>query len=78
MPNRPILGAALDHDSLAAHRDWLLEAPRDLELQAFVTADVLNSNWSGLVDETLRLLDGHKGRLGIRAVLGLHHRLARA
>lgn len=65
MPTRPILGAALDHASLAAHRDWLLEAPRDLELQAFVDAEVLEGDWSGLAAETLRLLDGHKGRLGI-------------
>lgn len=65
MTERPILGAALDHASLAAHRDWLLEAPRDLELQAFVTADILDSDCTGLTDQTLRLLDGHQGRLGI-------------
>jgi sugar phosphate isomerase/epimerase len=65
MTQRPILGAALDHDSLAAHRDWLLEAPRDLELQAFVTAEVLETDWQPLAAETLRLLDGHEGRLGI-------------
>ncbi|MCB6180168.1 sugar phosphate isomerase/epimerase [Rhodobacter sp. Har01] len=65
MPTFPILGAALDHDSLPQHRDWLLEAPRDLELQAFVDADVLDGDWSGLAEETVRLLDGHQGRLGI-------------
>lgn len=65
MPSRPILGAALDHASLSSHRDWLLEAPRDLELQAFVDAEVLDGDWSGLATETLHLLDGHKGRLGI-------------
>ena len=61
----PILGAALDHQSLAAHRDWLLEAPRDLELQAFVDAGVLDGDWSGLAAETMKLLDGHEGRRGI-------------
>lgn len=61
----PVLGAALDHDSLASHRDWLLEAPRDLELQAFVDAEVLDGDWSGLAADTNRLLDGHEGRLGI-------------
>lgn len=65
MPTRPILGAALDKDSLAAHRDWLLEAPRDLELQHFVEAEVLDSDWSALAADILRLLDGHQGRLGI-------------
>lgn len=65
MPTLPILGAALDHASLATHRDWLLEAPRDLELQAFVDAEVLDGDWSPLAAETKRLLDGHAGRLGI-------------
>lgn len=65
MTTRPILGAALDHASLAAHRDWLLEAPRDLELQSFVDAEVLDGDWSALAAETKQLLDGHDGRLGI-------------
>ncbi|MDM7932344.1 sugar phosphate isomerase/epimerase family protein [Tabrizicola sp.] len=65
MTTLPILGAALGHDDLAAHRDWLLEAPRDLELQTFVEARVLDGDWSGLAAETVKLLDGHAGRLGI-------------
>jgi sugar phosphate isomerase/epimerase len=65
MPTLPILGAALEFQDLAAHRDWLLEAPRDLELQDYTSAEVLNGDWSVLADETLRLLDGHTGRLGI-------------
>jgi sugar phosphate isomerase/epimerase len=65
MTTRPILGAALDHASLAQHRDWLLEAPRDLELQAFVDAEVLDADWTALAAETRRILDGHTGRLGI-------------
>jgi len=65
MPNLPVLGAALTHSSLATHRDWLLEAPRDLELQAFVDAEVLDGDWSGLAAETAALLDGLEGRLGI-------------
>lgn len=65
MPVLPVLGAALDHKSLAAHRDWFLEAPRDLELQAFVDADMLDGDWTGLAAETTTLLDGHQGRLGI-------------
>jgi sugar phosphate isomerase/epimerase len=65
MPTLPILGAALAHDDLAAHRDWLLEAPRDLELQAFVDAEVLDGDWAPLAAETNRLLDGHQGRRGI-------------
>lgn len=65
MPTLPVLGAALDHASLAEHRQWLLEAPRDLELQHFVDADVLDGDWTGLASEVNRILDGHQGRLGI-------------
>jgi sugar phosphate isomerase/epimerase len=65
MTSRPILGAALCRSSLAAHVDWLREAPRDLELQHFVDAEVLDADWSGLAAEVNRLLDGHQGRRGI-------------
>jgi sugar phosphate isomerase/epimerase len=65
MPDLPILGAALTHSSLASHRDWLLEAPRDVELQAFADAEVLDGDWSALAAEAVALLDGHEGRLGI-------------
>jgi sugar phosphate isomerase/epimerase len=61
----PVLGAALDRESLASHRDWLLEASRDLELQHFVEADVLDGDWTGLAAEVNGLLDGHQGRRGI-------------
>ena len=65
MTSLPIVGAALDRASLKTHRDWLLEAPRDLELQHFVDAEILDGDWSGLASEVVGLLDGHKGRLGI-------------
>ncbi|MBA4352004.1 MAG: sugar phosphate isomerase [Rhodobacter sp.] len=65
MSFRPILGAALCRSSLAAHVDWLREAPRDLELQHFVDADVLDGDWSDLAAEVNQLLDGHEGRRGI-------------
>ena len=61
----PVVGAALTIGDLPAHRDWLLEAPRDLELQSFVDAEVLNGDWAPAVAEARRLLDGHQGRLGI-------------
>lgn len=48
-----------------AHRDWLLEKPRDLELQDFFDAGVLEGDWRPLVDRAKTLLDGHAGRLGI-------------
>ena len=61
----PILGAALCRASLETHVDWLREAPRDVELQHFVDAQVLDGDWSSLATEVNRLLDGHEGRLGI-------------
>jgi sugar phosphate isomerase/epimerase len=65
MTRRPILGAALGLDDLAAHRDWLREHPRDLELQSFVDAEVLNGDWRPAADRAKALLDGHAGRLGL-------------
>ncbi|OYX23728.1 MAG: sugar phosphate isomerase [Rhodobacterales bacterium 32-66-7] len=65
MSDLPILGAALDHANLPAHRDWLLEGQRDLELQSFVEPEVLDGDWSDLAAETVKLLDGHTGRRGI-------------
>lgn len=65
MTSLPILGAAMPLDAVEAHRDWLLSAPRDLELQDFITADVLNGDWQPLVDRARRLTDGMEGRLGI-------------
>jgi sugar phosphate isomerase/epimerase len=61
----PVIGAALNHDSLPVYRDWLIAKDRDLELQAFVDGDTLDGDWAPLAEETKRRLDGHKGRLGI-------------
>jgi sugar phosphate isomerase/epimerase len=61
----PVIGAALTNAELATYRDWILEKDRDLELQSFHTADVLNSDWAPLAAEVKGLLGGYKGRLGI-------------
>ncbi len=61
----PIIGAALRVETLSEHRNWLLDKQRDLELQSFFSADVLNGDWQPKVDEARALLDGHTGRLGI-------------
>ncbi|MEO1115480.1 MAG: sugar phosphate isomerase/epimerase, partial [Pseudomonadota bacterium] len=65
MPTLPILGAALNVNSLETHRELMLAKPRDLELQDFVTGEVLNGDWMPLVERVKALLDGHEGRVGI-------------
>lgn len=65
MPDLPILGAALNLNSLETHRQLMLDKPRDLELQDFVLAEILNGDWQSLVQRAKILLDGHEGRVGI-------------
>lgn len=65
MTDLPVLGAALNLDSFETHRALMLDKPRDLELQDFVKAEILNSDWRDLVTRAKGLLDGHEGRLGI-------------
>lgn len=62
---RPVLGAALTVSNLELHRDWILDKQRDLELQDFYSADVLNGDWHPMADRIKKLLDGYTGRLGI-------------
>lgn len=61
----PVIGAALGTADLEHYRDWILEKQRDLELQSFHTADVLNGDWQPEADRVKALLDGYTGRLGI-------------
>ncbi|MEP4032241.1 sugar phosphate isomerase/epimerase family protein [Roseibium polysiphoniae] len=65
MTDLPILGAALNLNSFETLRDLMLEKPRDLELQDFVDATVLNGDWASVVERAKTVLDGHEGRLGI-------------
>lgn len=65
VPRLPVLGAALPLAGLKMHRDWILEKQRDVEVQDFFWAEVLNGDWRPLAEEVRRTLDGHRGRLGI-------------
>lgn len=65
MTDLPVLGAALTVASLATHRDLMLEKHRDLELQDFCLPEVLNGDWKTRAEEAKKLLEGHKGRVGI-------------
>ncbi len=64
-PALPLLGACLNVEDLADHRDWLLEGQRDLEIQDFCRADVLDGDWRARAARAKGLLAGHTGRLGI-------------
>jgi sugar phosphate isomerase/epimerase len=61
----PVLGAALPLPMVDKHRDWLFERNRDLELQDFYSAEVLDGEWRPVAKRITSLLDGWKGRLGI-------------
>ncbi len=63
--NLPVVGAALVIGELERLHNWVMEKDRDLELQEFCMAEVLNADWTPLVDRYKRLLDGHAGRVGI-------------
>jgi sugar phosphate isomerase/epimerase len=62
---RPLLGAALNLESLRNHREWIIERQRDLEIQDFVWADLLTGDWQSRADAIKHELDGYQGRLGI-------------
>jgi sugar phosphate isomerase/epimerase len=62
---KPVLGAALTLDMLALHRDWMLSAPRDLEIQSFVMPHVLNGDLDAPITRAKQLIDGLTGRIGI-------------
>lgn len=59
------VGAALSVATLDTYRDWLIEGQRDLEIQDFIFPDVLDGDYSGLINQVKTRLDGHTGRIGI-------------
>ncbi|MEM6440428.1 MAG: sugar phosphate isomerase/epimerase family protein [Pseudomonadota bacterium] len=61
----PVLGAAIAVGDISGLRDWLLEAPRPVEIQDFIFSGVLDGDWKALADIALKKLDGHEGPLGI-------------
>jgi sugar phosphate isomerase/epimerase len=63
--SRPVLGAALTIGELERLHNWVMERQRDLELQEFGYAQVLEGDWQPLVDRYRNLLSGHQGRVGI-------------
>jgi sugar phosphate isomerase/epimerase len=61
----PVLGVALPIDGLRLHKEWILEKQRDLELQDFFWAEVLNGDWKAVANDIREELNGYTGRLGI-------------
>ncbi|WP_171129618.1 MULTISPECIES: sugar phosphate isomerase/epimerase [unclassified Ruegeria] len=59
------LGAALMVSDLPAHRDWLIDGQRDLEIQDFIFAENLGDAALDLVATAKSQLIGYSGRLGI-------------
>ncbi len=64
MGELPVIGAQLSVLDLPAHRDWLAEKNRDLELPEFSMADILRAP-APFIDLAKQALDGWSGRLGI-------------
>ncbi|EFH11870.1 sugar phosphate isomerase/epimerase family protein [Pseudoroseomonas cervicalis] len=62
---KPVLGAALTINGLTRHRDWILDRQRDLEIQDFHKAEVLDGDWRPQAERLRALLDGHTGRVGL-------------
>ena len=65
MTDLPLLGVALPTSALETMQDFILSENRDVELQDFFDADLLNGDWKPVADRARALLSGHAGRLGI-------------
>lgn len=65
MTDLPLLGAALPISALETMQDFILSENRDLELQDFFDAELLNGDWKPVADRAKALLAGYSGRLGI-------------
>ncbi len=65
MTELPLLGAALSVAELRMSQDFILAENRDLELQDFCDAELLNGDWQSRAAEAKTLLAGYQGRLGI-------------
>lgn len=65
MTELPTIGAAFFVPDLERNHNWILEGRRDLELQDFMWAEVLEGDWQPLAARAKELLTGFEGRFGI-------------
>lgn len=61
----PVLGACMPVAALRDHLDWLVADQRDLEIQDFTDAALLNDGWRDRAAEAREMLRQHTGRRGI-------------
>ncbi|AMY70593.1 sugar phosphate isomerase/epimerase family protein [Frigidibacter mobilis] len=59
------IGACLRSAEVAAHRAWLFEAERDIELQDFMTHAALGAERADRIAAAKAALAGHTGRVGV-------------
>lgn len=59
------IGAAMQVRHLPTYRDWLLADQRDVEIQDFYFADLLDEEWWPRIHQAKALLAGYTGRLGL-------------
>lgn len=59
------IGAALGISEIPTFRDWLIADSRDLEIQDFISNNLLLGDWQSAVETARAALDGFEGRLGI-------------
>jgi len=59
------IGACLKTSEIVAHRDWLFDADRDIELQDFGGHTALTAEFEDRIAAAKAALDGHTGRVGI-------------
>ncbi|MEM9798116.1 MAG: sugar phosphate isomerase/epimerase family protein [Pseudomonadota bacterium] len=59
------IGAALRAEEVAAHRDWLFDDARDIEIQDFMSHTALGAERQDTVARVRAALEGHDGRRGI-------------
>jgi sugar phosphate isomerase/epimerase len=65
MSDLPVIGAAMTIATYETHYDFMRELPRDIEIQDFFDASLLNGDWASVAAHARNLLDGHEGRIGI-------------
>jgi len=59
------IGCAILIPQIPEFRDWLVADQRDLELQDFISTDLLLGDWKAAVAQAKTSLEGFEGRLGI-------------